>query len=569
MKNPSFRIAKSKDWKFILEKLAITKYHIELAKNIVNNILASQHQQQRNHDAERRKAKTIGKDIVGLVVEDENKDKVVKGKAAQLREWILKDLLEVGDEEDSNDDNLVKPSTATSNKSSERGNSRGGAKWTSIANLATTKAYQVAAAFSDESIATSHYNKMIDDEGCHILMSLTGKASKTEIYERTVPQILLRNPSLSTGVKMPSLNSVHRTEAKFGQQKNMYKSANNVLMEKDNVPKKFLRHAITLAKIEHRVKDLGSMVKIIDPIVRDEEVSIDGSSKVKRHHHFHHNDNTVRFDTQKTKPLDKNLLNKLVQKVDGIYQDHSLDQSKYEVYSKHSALKRNKNKTSHSSNIELIESKLKQAISDCYNEQRAENITKADVVGNMAKANLTTRALLPYYKLEDIKHFMEIFQKVDEDFSGDLDIDEWVNLFASLNQNISAHEARLIFLKLDKDQDGSITVKELLPAVFSKATKEQMKLIKLFVESEIQRSAEGVTKLYPYEIDQLFELYDVDKIKFVAVGYIRERIKSMNLSDRAQYLFMEQIFEIDDEEMVNQIEFSRLFKTFTHKENAP
>jgi hypothetical protein len=347
----------------------------------------------------------------------------------------------------------------------------------------------------------------------------------------------------------------------------MYKSANNVLMEKDTVPRKFLRHAITLAKIEHHVKDLGTMVKIIDPIVRNEEVSIDGSSKVKQHRHLHHHDNTVRFSNEQIKPLDKVLLNKLVQKVDDIYHDHTLDQSKYEVYIKHSTLKRNKNKTFTASNMEIIESKLKQAISDCYNEIRAEKIIKSDVVGNMAKLNLTTRALLPYYKLEDIKHFMEIFQKVDEDFSGDLDIDEWVNLFASLNQNISAHEARLIFLKLDKDQDGFITVKELLPAVFSKATKEQMKLIKLFVESEIQRSAEGVTKLFPYEVDQLFELYDVDKIKFVAVGYIRERIRSMNLTDRAQYLFMEQIFEIDDEEMVNQIEFVRLFKTYTHKDN--
>ncbi len=573
MKNPSFRIAKSKDWKFILEKLTITKYHCDLAKNIVNNILASQHQHQRHHDAERRKAKAmgkdVGKDIAGLIVEtSENKEKVVKDKASQLREWILKDLLEGGDDEESNDgDNLLKPSTANSNKSSERGNSRGAAKWTSIDKIATSKTYQVAPAFSDESISTSHYNKLIDDEGCHILMSLTGKTSQTETYERTVPQILLRNPSLSTGVKMPSLNSVNRTEAKFGQQKNMYKSANSFLMEKDNVPKKFLRHAITLAKIEHHVKDLGSMVKIIDPIVRNEEVSIDGSSKVKQNRHLHHHDNTVRFSNEQIKPLDKVLLNKLVQKVDDIYHDHTLDQSKYEVYTKHSTLKRNKNKTFTASNIELIESKLKQAISDCYNEQRAEKIIKSDVVGNMAKLNLTTRALLPYYKLEDIKHFMEIFQKVDEDFSGDLDIDEWVNLFASLNQNISAHEARLIFLKLDKDQDGFITVKELLPAVFSKATKEQMKLIKLFVESEIQRSAEGVTKLFPYEVDQLFELYDVDKIKFVAVGYIRERIRSMNLTDRAQYLFMEQIFEIDDEEMVNQIEFVRLFKTYTHKDN--
>jgi hypothetical protein len=41
------------------------------------------------------------------------------------------------------------------------------------------------------------------------------------------------------------------------------------------------------------------------------------------------------------------------------------------------------------------------------------------------RQHLTTRMLLPYYKIEDVKNFMDTFSKVDEDFSGDLDIDEW------------------------------------------------------------------------------------------------------------------------------------------------
>ena len=49
--------------------------------------------------------------------------------------------------------------------------------------------------------------------------------------------------------------------------------------------------------------------------------------------------------------------------------------------------------------------------------------------------------------------------QVDEDFSGDLDIHEWVKLFSSINQNIPAQEARMIFMKVDKNGDGYLSMK--------------------------------------------------------------------------------------------------------------
>ena len=39
--------------------------------------------------------------------------------------------------------------------------------------------------------------------------------------------------------------------------------------------------------------------------------------------------------------------------------------------------------------------------------------------------SLTTRALLPFYKVEDVTLFCEIFATADDNFKGDLDIDAW------------------------------------------------------------------------------------------------------------------------------------------------
>ena len=54
---------------------------------------------------------------------------------------------------------------------------------------------------------------------------------------------------------------------------------------------------------------------------------------------------------------------------------------------------------------------------------------------------------------------------------------EWVTLFAKLNKNVSAHEARLIFMQIDKNNVGSVSLAELIPVVFNKANKSQIKMI--------------------------------------------------------------------------------------------
>jgi Ca2+-binding EF-hand superfamily protein len=181
------------------------------------------------------------------------------------------------------------------------------------------------------------------------------------------------------------------------------------------------------------------------------------------------------------------------------------------------------------------------------------------------RQHLTTRALLPYYKIEDVKNFMETFSKVDEDFSGDLDIDEWVKLFALLNENVPAQQARMIFMKVDDNQDGSISIRELVPIVFNKANKDQMKLIINHVESELVKKNISIVYMFPNEMEQLFECYDVGKIGFISVSTIRDRVRTFPLPESILFDFLDSISGVEDDEMVNQEEFLRLMKGYIGK----
>ncbi len=178
---------------------------------------------------------------------------------------------------------------------------------------------------------------------------------------------------------------------------------------------------------------------------------------------------------------------------------------------------------------------------------------------------LTTRQLLPYYKLETVHQFMDIFAKVDENFSGDLDVNEWIKLFSSLNESVPEQEARMIFMKIDKDNDGVLSMRELIPVVFNKASKDQLRLIIQYAEMELTKKvdADSAPKVTSTDLEFLFEAYDSENVGFVDVAVIKERIRRMRMSETALFFFMEMIADLSDDEMVNLVEFKRLFKPFT------
>ena len=158
---------------------------------------------------------------------------------------------------------------------------------------------------------------------------------------------------------------------------------------------------------------------------------------------------------------------------------------------------------------------------------------------------------------------MDVFAAVDSDFSGDLDINEWVKLFTSMDQSISPHQARMIFMQLDKSGDGVLTSKDLIPIIFNKASREQLQLILSYVQSEIIQKRNDEHCLKPAEVAQLFECYDSEAVGFVHVSAIRDRIRSFLLPETAHFGFMESISKLEEDEMLNEQEFTRVLKPYS------
>ena len=194
------------------------------------------------------------------------------------------------------------------------------------------------------------------------------------------------------------------------------------------------------------------------------------------------------------------------------------------------------------------------------------------------------------------------------DFCGDLDMSEWVGLFNKLNKNVSAQEARLIFMQIDKNGSGAVSLAELVPVVFSKASRQQIKMIthyaganqsiahrwcdcvlyvcvcnsfwliliwnvcthpsvSLPVRTEgsvlIREKIEELEQVSISDIEQLFDAYDEESIGFVTVGHIKERVKHhFGLSESVVYAFLFSLDEINDDEMLNRVEFHRLLKPY-------
>jgi len=586
----------------------------------------------------------------------------------------------------ANDDNNELPPIASSNETRTVRNFGGkNALWRVAGEESSKKdKVRVAKAFSEESLEQSMAAGVIDEESFTLLKTFSASRNNVHQYmNSTKGTVLLRNATHSTTIELPALDDMRRAEISFGVQKDYYKNAELVLNERDNLKKDKMRNAITLGRIEHNVKKVGSMIHLLDPLLVD-DVKIPLESKSKEYREkmlaedkkmqvrllasaarlpdsasadpssnftkyevlnkfssarltkfaideaakmaapspsgfdlfareddkskvpkidkkYEKNIEFLRQLGNVRRPLDKHNVSVVLDKVEA-----AIDSQWHEEHDLHYAYN-NAHVAASKHNLpqaakEALERKVRTALKDEFNDRiRIQSIIEKNkeklalqkeldeekekqLYGNKPgspespsrpgtqptkqespnKIVLETRALLPYYKAEDVRHFMDIFTKVDKDFSGDLDMDEWVKLFSSINNTVPESEARSIFMKFKNDK-GFLTVNELIPVVFSKATKEQMKLITKFCLAEIMRPSNESVVLTFAEVDQLFEIYDVENLGFVAVGYIKEKVRDMGLNDNIVASFLSNIKDIDEDEMVNHREFGRMYKHLVGK----
>lgn len=120
-------------------------------------------------------------------------------------------------------------------------------------------------------------------------------------------------------------------------------------------------------------------------------------------------------------------------------------------------------------------------------------------------------------------------------------------------------------MKIDVNVDGQISLNELVPVVFSNATKEQLRAIINYVESEVIRKHTGSVTLTHLDVEQLFDGYDVESLGFISVQFLKERIKAFNLAENVLFMMIDLMKDMSDDEMVNINEFARLLKPFTTK----
>lgn len=81
----------------------------------------------------------------------------------------------------------------------------------------------------------------------------------------------------------------------------------------------------------------------------------------------------------------------------------------------------------------------------------------------------------PHYTANDIVEFRNSFNYVDVDLSGTINMEEWFMFMGQMNQRLSETESQLLFIHIDKDGDGSISMRELIAIVFQRCTQEQQK----------------------------------------------------------------------------------------------
>ncbi|KAJ0404067.1 hypothetical protein ATCC90586_008701 [Pythium insidiosum] len=121
------------------------------------------------------------------------------------------------------------------------------------------------------------------------------------------------------------------------------------------------------------------------------------------------------------------------------------------------------------------------------------------------------------YSRDDVVNLYRTFQKIDKDQSGTITLRELVDgagLFGSahLRDNIMS-----IFSSVDKDQSGHIDLEELGSAVFNEASPDVLenvqRLCKLLATAEKAKREKKrqLTKAQLDEVKQLFRLYDTDK----------------------------------------------------------
>ncbi|ETM42597.1 hypothetical protein L914_11783 [Phytophthora nicotianae] len=87
----------------------------------------------------------------------------------------------------------------------------------------------------------------------------------------------------------------------------------------------------------------------------------------------------------------------------------------------------------------------------------------------------------PNYTVKQVEQLAVRLARLDEDGSGDLDQQEWKQLveFCGLESNATSIDN--LFHSLDRDSDGTVSIRELLPSLFHQASTDQLQQMRVYI----------------------------------------------------------------------------------------
>lgn len=115
--------------------------------------------------------------------------------------------------------------------------------------------------------------------------------------------------------------------------------------------------------------------------------------------------------------------------------------------------------------------------------------TQTGLVSSSSNVGFAHNPFGPFYTAKQVIEFGNILTRFDEDFSGDIDQQEWVSMlqsFRPLFGQTDQEATEQLFRALDRDDSGRISLKEILPAMFNKATPEQLTKMKAFIRTHTE-----------------------------------------------------------------------------------
>jgi len=180
-------------------------------------------------------------------------------------------------------------------------------------------------------------------------------------------------------------------------------------------------------------------------------------------------------------------------------------------------------------------------------KQRHEGPTEMD-------ENFENSALIGVYPKTEILNLKLIFDRIDTDESGLIDLEEIMDSAAELK--VDPSEMPTMFTTIDGDHSGCITFREMLALFFPSATSKELKLMEIFVKQASKKIHQVQNAIIidkeRQDYVELFRLYDKDRSGTLSLIELFEALNGVPFKPRDAFEEEEDqlVFSFEDVEVI-------------------